>query len=160
MKATFPSTTSPRHPEVSIDLPDTWTVAPHANAYIAAHDPASSPASPTTAYVTIARVASDITLDEAVAGAHRAIRRQHPRSALQRVHSGHVGDRDARFAVIAIDGDDLPIKVLHSEVSVLVPTENPSMNYVVQVLCKCSAKVATETAPVFADIIKSLRIGD
>lgn len=160
MKATFPSDTSPRHPEVTIDLPDTWIVTPHANAYIAAHDPASSPSSPTTAYVTIARVANDITLDEAVAGAHRAIRSKHSRSTLQRVHSGHVGDNEARFAVIAIDGDDLPIQVLHSEVSVLVPTRNPSMNYVVQVLCKCSAKAAPETAPVFADIIKSLRIGD
>lgn len=160
MKATFPSDTSPKHPEVSIDLPDSWTVTSHANAYIAAHDPASSPSSPTTAYVTIARVASENTLDEAVAGAHRAIRNKHPRSTLQRVHSGHVGSREARFAVIAIDGDDLPIQVLHSEVSVLVPTENPSMNYVVQVLCKCNAKVAPETAPVFADIIKSLHIGD
>lgn len=160
MKATFPSNVSPQHPGVSIDLPDTWIVTPHANAYIAAHDPASSPNSPTTAYVTIARVSSEITLDEAVASAHRAIKSKYPKSALQRVHSGTVGGRDAKFAVIAIDGEDLPIQVLHSEVSVLVPTENPSMNYVVQVLCKCSAKAATTTAPVFADIIKSLRIGD
>lgn len=160
MKATFPSDTSPQHPRVSIDLPDTWIVTPHANAYIAAHDPSSSPSSPTTAYVTIARVANTITLDEAVASAHRAIKAAHPQSALQRVHSGTVGGRDARFAVISIDSSDLPIQVLHSEVSVLVPTENPSMNYVVQVLCKCNAKVAPETAPIFADIIKSLQVGN
>ncbi|MFZ9867540.1 MAG: LpqN/LpqT family lipoprotein [Ilumatobacteraceae bacterium] len=160
MKATFPSDISPQHPEVSIDLPDTWIVAPHANAYIAAHDPSSSPNSPTTAYVTIARVASDITLDEAVASAHRAIKSKYPKSALQRVHSGTVGGKDAKFAVISIDGKDLPIQVLHSEVSVLVATENPSMNYVVQVLCKCSAKAAPATAPVFAEIIKSLRINN
>jgi hypothetical protein len=160
MRAAFPSETSPRHPEVSIDVPDSWSITPHANAYIAAHDPASSPNSPTTAYVTIARVADTITLDEAVASAHRAIRSKYPKSDLQRVHSGTVGGREARFAVMSIDGDDLPIQVLHSEVSVLVPTGNPSLNYVVQVLCKCNAKVAPETAPVFAEIIKSLRIGD
>ncbi|MEY2939848.1 MAG: hypothetical protein RIS58_835, partial [Actinomycetota bacterium] len=34
------------------------------------------------------------------------------------------------------------------------------MNYVVQVLCKCNAKVAPELAPVFANIIKSLKIDD
>jgi hypothetical protein len=76
------------------------------------------------------------------------------------VHSGTVGGKDAKFAVISIDGKDLPIQVLHSEVSVLVATENPSMNYVVQVLCKCSAKAAPATAPVFAEIIKSLRINN
>lgn len=158
MKATYPSTTSPKQPEVAIDLPEGWLVSSHANAYIAAHDPNSSPASPTTVYVTIARLRNTITLDEAVAGAHRAIRNKYPQSSLQRVHSGKVGNRDARFAVLSIDGADLPIAVLHSEVSVLVNTENPEMNYVVQVLCKCNAKVAPETAPLFANIIKSLKI--
>jgi hypothetical protein len=158
MKATYPSATSPKQPEVTIDLPEGWKVTPHANAYIAALDPASSPASPTTAYVTIARVASTITLDEAVASAHRAIRRSYPKSELQRVHSGTVGGREAKFAVLSVDGDDLPIAVLHSEVSVLVETGNPEMNYVVQVMCKCNAKVAPEMAPVFANIIKSLTI--
>ena len=158
MKATYPSSTSPKQPEVSIDLPEGWKVNPHANAYIAALDPESSPGSPTTAYVTIARVASTITLDEAVASAHRAIRRRYPKSELQRVHSGTVGGREAKFAVLSVDGDELPIAVLHSEVSVLVETENPEMNYVVQVMCKCNAKVAPEMAPVFANIIKSLTI--
>lgn len=159
MKATYPSTTSPRQPDVAIDLPEGWIVSPHANAYIAAHDPNSTPASPSTAYVTIARLRNTITLDEAVASAHRAIRNKFPKSTLQRVHSGNVGDREAKFAVLMIDGPDLPIAVLHSEVSVLVATENPEMNYVVQVLCKCNAKVAPEMAPVFAKIIKSLKIG-
>lgn len=159
MKATYPSAISPKQPEVSIDLPEGWSVRPHANAYIAAHDPNSSPASPTTAFVTIARVKNTVTLDEAVASAHRAIRNKYPQSILQRVHSGKVGDRDARFAVLSIDGAELPIAVLHSEVSVLVNTENPEINYVVQVLCKCNAKVAPETAPIFASIIKSLKIG-
>jgi len=158
MKATYPSSTSPKQPEVSIDLPEGWKVNPHANAYIAALDPESSPGSPTTAYVTIARVASTITLDEAVASAHRAIRRSYPKSELQRVHSGTVGGREAKFAVLSVDGDELPIAVMHSEVSVLVETENPEMNYVVQVMCKCNAKVAPEMAPVFANIIKSLTI--
>ena len=159
MKASFPSEVSPQLPGVSIDLPEGWVIQPHANAYVSALDPNSTPASPTTVYVTIARVTSSITLDEAVASAHRAIRRKYPKSTLQRVHSGKVGNRDARFAVLSIDGADLPIAVLHSEVSVLVNTENPEMNYVVQVLCKCNAKVAPETAPIFANIIKSLKIG-
>ena len=160
MKASFPSEVSPQLPRVSIEVPDGWSVTPHANAYIAAHDPLSSPNSPTTAFVTIARVSNDISLDEAVASAHRAIIRTHDRSTLQRVHSGKVGDHEAKFAVISIDGSKLPIPMLHSEASVLVPTNNPNMNYVVQVLCKCNAKVAPELAPVFANIIKSLKIDD
>jgi hypothetical protein len=159
IKASYPSDVSPAHPHVAVDLPDGWIVRPHANAIIAAHDPTSSPNSPTTVYVTLSRVASTITLDEAVAAAHSAIRRKYPESALQRVHSGTVDAKDARFAVLSIRGGKLATTVFHSEVSVLVPTATHDMNYVVQVLCKCSAKASTEIAPVFADIIRSLKIG-
>jgi hypothetical protein len=158
MKAAYPSDVSPAHPHVALELPDTWAVRPHANAVIAAHDPASSPNSPTTVHVTMARVVSTISLDEAVASAHKAIRRKYPESDLQRVHAGTVDGKEARFAVLSISGKDLPITVFHSEASVLVPTATPDMNYVIQVLCKCSAKAAPEQAPIFATIISSLKI--
>lgn len=158
MKAAYPSDVSPAHPHVALELPDTWVVRPHANAVIAAHDPASSPNSPTTVHVTMARVVSTISLDEAVASAHKSIRRKYPESDLQRVHAGTVDGKEARFAVLSISGKDLPITVFHSEASVLVPTATPDMNYVIQVLCKCSAKAAPEQAPIFANIISSLKI--
>ena len=158
MKAAYPSDVSPAHPHVALELPDTWVVRPHANAVIAAHDPASSPNSPTTVHVTMARVVSTISLDEAVASAHKAIRRKYPESDLQRVHAGTVDGKEARFAVLSISGKDLPITVFHSEASVLVPTATPDMNYVIQVLCKCSAKAAPEQAQIFANIISSLKI--
>lgn len=158
MRAEYPGPHSPALPSVGIDIPDGWTLKPHANAVIAAFDPASPVLGRTTVYVTAGRLVGDTTLDEVVAKSHSEVKRRFPESELEFTKHGKVAGHEARFSVMTVRASQFPVPLFQTETSILVPTPDPGVNHVVQLLCKCAATNAKELSPVFSAILKSLTI--
>lgn len=158
MRAEYPSRTSPRQPEVSIDIPDSWTVKPHANAIVAAFDPSTPVGARTTVYVTIGRIVGDVTLEEVVAKGHAALRSKFPETVIESTRIGTAAGHPAKFVAMTIKSPEFPVPLFQTETTVSVPTENPEVHYLVQVLCKCSGSAARDLSSVFTSVIKSLRV--
>ena len=158
MRAEYPGPFSPPLPAVSVDIPDGWTLKPHANALIAAFDPNSPVLGRTTMYVTAGRLVGGTSLDEVVAKGHASLRGRYPDSELELTKHGTAGGHEARFSVITVRGAEFPSPLFQTETSILVPSAVPEVSHVVQLLCQCAATTAKEMSPVFSAILKSLSI--
>ena len=158
MRAEHPGPLSPPLPRIGIDIPDGWTVKPHANALIAAFDPDSPVLGRTTVYVTAGRLVGDTSLDEVVAKGHSTLRQRYPDSELELTKHGKAGGHEARFSVITVKAAEFPTPLFQTETSILVPSATPGVSHVVQLLCECSATRAKEMSPVFSAILRSLSI--
>lgn len=158
MKAQHPSSVSPRHPHVSAEIPDHWTLKPHANAVIAAFDPTTAVGARTTMYVTVGRIVGDVTMEEVVAKGHAALMTKFPGAVVESSSPGMVAGHPAQFVAMTVNSPEFPVTLFQTETTVCVPTENPEVRHLVQVLCKCSGLAARELAPVFASIVRSLTI--
>ena len=158
MRAEHPSRMSPRHPEVSVEIPDTWTMKPHANAVIAAFDPSTPVGARTTMYVTVGRIIGNVTPEEIVARGHAALQTKFPGATVETSRAGTAAGHPAQFVAMTITAPEFPVTLFQTETTVCVPTENPDVQYLVQVLCKCSGLAARELSPVFTSIVRSLVI--
>ena len=72
--------------------------------------------------------------------------------------AGSVAGHPAQFVAMTVNSPEFPVTLFQTETTVCVPTENPKVHYLVQVLCKCSGLAARELAPVFTAIVRSLTI--